>query len=173
VQGRRFDLVEWIGIVAGVAGLVFSFFPWQRVSGQFADLVHAIGFRTTSTAWSSGLVAWLAVMALVVTAALLLARAFGGRVPGALVLWLLLAVTAVVLIIIRWVTLPELDPNKLALLNLSPADVESNASTGLYLCLVAALVSMFAAVARIRTSGRQAPVPPAESVPDDIDNVAE
>ncbi|MGH3860319.1 hypothetical protein [Actinokineospora sp.] len=163
-SGRSTPL-EWVGILAGVGALVISFFPWQRVTGQFAELVGQIGFRTTSTAWSSGLVAWLAVLAMALAAGLLAARPFGVRVPGVSVIWLLLAVTAVVLVIIRWVTLPDLDPARLALLNLKPEDVQSNAGPGLFLCLGIAIVSMAAAVARIRTSGRQpAPLrPPAEA----------
>lgn len=167
-SGRPSPL-EWIGILAGLGALVISFFPWQRVTGQFAELVGQIGFRTTSTAWSSGLVAWLAVLALVLAAVLLTTRPFGVRVPGLSVIWLLLAVTSVVLVIIRWVTLPELDPARLALLNLKPEDVDSNAGPGLFLCLGIAIVSMAAAVARIRTSGRPAartaPVRPAAEAP--------
>jgi hypothetical protein len=167
-RGGRPGLLEWVGILAGLGALVVSFFPWQRVTGQFAELVGQIGFRTTSTAWSSGLVAWLAVLVLFLAGALLLARPFGVRVPGVSVIWLLLAVTAVVLVIIRWVTLPDLDPARLALLNLKPEDVASSAGPGLFLCLGIAIVSMAAAVARIRTSGRQAArtaplTPPAEA----------
>ncbi|SDI78675.1 hypothetical protein SAMN05192558_11264 [Actinokineospora alba] len=165
----RFSPLEWVGILAGLGALVISFFPWQRVTGQFADMVEQIGFRTTSTAWSSGPVAWLAVLALFLAAALLLARAFGVRLPGGSVVWLLLAVTAVVLVIIRWVTLPDLDPARLALLNLKPEDVETNAGPGLFLCLGIAIVSMAAAVARIRTAGRPAartaPVRPPAGAP--------
>ncbi|WP_436497839.1 hypothetical protein [Actinokineospora sp. HUAS TT18] len=173
-QGRRLHVLEWIGVLAGVGAVVVSFLPWQRVTGPGADTVHSIGFRTTSTAWSSGLVAWLAVLALLVAAVLLVARVFGKRVVAVAVLWLLLAVAALVLVIIRWVTIEDLDPNKLALLNMSPPDAVNGASTGLFACLGIALVSTAAAVARVRTAGRTKPAPvepqPQPYPTDDIDN---
>jgi hypothetical protein len=89
------------------------------------------------------------VLLLIGAAALLLAPGFGVRVPGVPGAWLVLAFAALVMIIIRWATLPKPDAALLQAHNFRPEDIDTGASIGLYLGLVAALISLLGAVLRV------------------------
>lgn len=158
--------LEWIGVGAGVVALVVSFFSWRHVSGpNVVELARTLGLKTWYTAWGSGISGWLPVLLLIGAAALILAPGFGMRLPGVPFLWLAMALAAVVLIIARWLTLPEPDTALLAARNLRPEDIDTGPSIGLYLGLIAAALSTIGAAFRVlsvvRPTTEYVPPPPA------------
>lgn len=157
-DGKQLPLLEWVGVVAGGAAVVISFLSWRHVRGTgLTDLARAVGFRTWYTAWSSGITAWLPMLLLVGAAALIMARGFGIRLPGVPFVWLALAVVALVLVLIRWITLPDPDAATLAQFNLRPENVDTGASIGLYLGLIAALLSLLGGAVRVLLVTRSEP----------------
>lgn len=154
-DGRQVVARDWIGVGAGALALVVSFLSWRHVSGpQVVDLARALGLKTWYTAWGSGVTGWLPVVLLVGAALLLLAPGFGIRVPGLPLLWLGMAFGALVVVVIRWVTLPSPDTALLAERNIRPEDVDTGASIGLYLGLAAAVISLLAALFRVLSGAR-------------------
>lgn len=149
-DGKQVAALEWVGVLAGALALVVSFFSWRHISGpNVSELLRTLGTKTWYTAWGSGVSGWLPIVLLAGAAALILARGFGLRVPAVPFLWLTMAVAALVIIIIRWATLPTPDAALLAARNLRPEDIDTGASIGLYLGLVAAILSIFGAVIRV------------------------
>src|SRR2546421_226838 len=63
--------------------------------------------------------------------------------------WIGMSVGALILILIRWITLPSPTADQLAPFNLRPEEVDSAASIGLYLGLLAAVISIVGAVFRV------------------------
>jgi len=162
--------LDWIGVLAGGAAVVVSFLSWRHVRGTgLVDLARAVGFRTWYTAWSSGFTAWLPMVLLAGAAALIMARGVNIRLPGVPFVWLGLAVAALILVLIRWITLPDPDAATLAQFNLRPENVDTGASIGLYLGLLAAVLSIAAAAFRVLLAMRPEPTvstpysPPADS----------
>ena len=154
-NGKQVSGLDWVGVLAGALALVVSFVSWRHIAGPgVVDLAGTLGLKTWYTAWGSGLSARLAVLLLMAAAALLLAPGFGLRLPGVPFLWLGLALASLVLIIIRWVTLPHPDPAVLAARNLRPQDIDVGASIGLYLGLAAAVISLAGAVFRVLAAVR-------------------
>jgi hypothetical protein len=166
-DGTKLTALEWIGVLAGVFALLDSFLSWRHVRGTgLVNLAQAVGFKTWYTAWSSGVTAWLAVLLLAGTAALILARGFGVRLPGVPFLWLGMSVAALIMILIRWITVPTPDAAQLAPFNLRPENVDTGASIGLYLGLLFAVISIVGAVFRVLMAVRPEPTtlhaPPTE-----------
>lgn len=168
--GKQLTALEWIGVLAGAFAVVDSFLSWRHVRGTgLVDLARAVGFRTWYTAWSSGPTAWLAVLLLAGAAALILAKGFNVRLPAVPFLWLGMAIAALVLILIRWISLPDPDAATLAAFNLRPEDIDTGASIGLYLGLLTAVLSVAAAAFRVVLAVRPEPTiahaPPADPDP--------
>ncbi|TDQ04481.1 hypothetical protein [Labedaea rhizosphaerae] len=134
--------IHWIGVVAGVLALVDTALRWYSVTGPFADEVKRLGLPTGRTAWGAGASAWLPMILLALAAALVLAPRFGLKVPFTSGLWLLLALVAVVLVIIRWVTIV---PDDL------PQGAEAGPGFGLYVGFALAVVSLVGALLAFRT----------------------
>jgi hypothetical protein len=154
-QHRRMSSLEVIGLLASALALIASFLPWQVLSTPVANVLTGFGVRAWSGAWTSGPLAWLPVVLLILVGLLLLGLRSGLRLPGAAPVWLLLAVASVVLIVIGWVTIPQPSPEEAAKLGLNPADVSATAGWGLYLGLVAAAISVLAALGRLRSVWQQ------------------
>jgi hypothetical protein len=135
---------------------VVSFVSWRHVRGdpQVVDFLRALGVKTWYTAWGSGVTGWLPVLLLAGAGALLLAPGFGLPVRGGPFLWLAMAAAALVLIVIRWTTLPSPDAALLEARNLRPQDVDTGASIGLYLGLAVAAISVLGAVFRVLSAVR-------------------
>lgn len=168
-DGKQLTALDWIGVLAGGLAVLVSFLSWRHVRGTgLVDLARAVGFRTWYTAWSSGLTAWLPVLLLALAAVLIMARGFAVKLPGVPFVWLGLAVAALIMILIRWITLPDPDAAALAPFNLRPEDIDTGASIGLYLGLLTALLSIAAAAVKVLLATRPEPTvatpysPPAE-----------
>lgn len=139
---RAMSPIHWIGVVTGVLALLVSVLRWYTVTGPFADEVARSGLPTGRTAWGAGVTAWLPMLLLALAAAVVLAPRFSVSVPFTPVLWLVLALAALVLVIIRWVTIV---PDDL------PKGVEAGPGFGLYLGLVVAVASLVGALLAFRT----------------------
>ena len=148
-QHRRMSLLEIIGLLASVLALIASFLPWRELSTPVANVLTGFGVRAWSGAWGSGGLAWIPVVLLILVGLLLLAPRLGLRLPGVVPFWLVLAVAAVVLIVICWVTIPQPSPAEAARLGLNPGDVSATAGWGLYLGLFAAGISVLSALGRL------------------------
>ncbi|MFC5290874.1 hypothetical protein ACFPM7_27820 [Actinokineospora guangxiensis] len=123
---KRVTPIEWAGIGAGVAAFLFSFFPW--LSAGFAFL--------SFSAWSSGFLAWGAVLMLVGAGAAVFLPHVGVEVKNRTMLWLGLAGAATLLVLLRLIT------------------SEGFAAIGLFLGLIAALVSTAAAFLSFQAAKR-------------------
>jgi hypothetical protein len=150
-------------VIAGGAAVAFiaSFLPWYGVSvGPFSASVSG---------WSAGFTAWAGAMLLTIAGVLQVIRRSGGTLPslqvGPSVLVAGLAGFGLLLVILRWVTLPRY--------RLSELSYSSGARYGLYIALIAGIAEVAAAVAQMRESGEAMPwagtqqaAPPAESPPE-------
>jgi hypothetical protein len=139
---RSTSVVEWVGVAAGGLALVASVLRWYTVTGPFADQVARSGLPTGRTAWGDGVTAWLPMVLLALAAAIVLAPRFGLSLPLRPVLWLVFALAALVLVIIRWVTIVPGD---------LPKGAVAGPGFGLYFGLVLAVVSLVGALLGFRT----------------------
>lgn len=145
---KRVTTLEWAGIGAGLAAFIFSMLPWYSFS--YAGLGSSI------SAWNSGFIAWFPMLLVLVAGGLLLATHFGVNVDKLPLIWLVLSGVATVLVLLRWVTLP--DDGGLGDIGLggAPTGFESGAGAGLILGLIAAIVSTVAAVLTFRAAPKTA-----------------
>lgn len=154
----RFDLKQLNTldrVIAGGAAVAFiaSFLPWYGVSvGPFSASVSG---------WSAGFTAWAGVMLLALAGALLVARRSGGTLPslqiGPSVLVAGIAALGLLLVIIRWTTLPRY--------HISDLSYDAGARYGLYIALSAGIAEVAAAVMQMRESGEKMPWAPESTAP--------
>jgi hypothetical protein len=157
-------------VIAGGAAVAFIalFMPWYGVSvGPFSASVSG---------WSAGFTGWAGSLLLVIAGVLLVLRRSGATLPtfqvGPTVLVAGLAALGLLLVIIRWVSLPRY--------HISDLSYDAGARYGLYIALIAGIAEVAAAVMVMRASGEKMPwapvqqstAPPAEppptaSVPDE------
>ncbi|HKC76829.1 MAG TPA: hypothetical protein VKB70_00425 [Gaiellaceae bacterium] len=139
-------------VIAGGAAIAFIalFLPWYGVSvGPFSASVNG---------WSAGFTAWAGAVLLTVAGALLVMRRSRGALPslqvGPAVLVAGIAALGLLLVIIRWVSLPRY--------NLSAISYNAGARYGLYIALIAGIAEVAAAVMQMRESGEKMPWAPAD-----------
>lgn len=154
----RFDLKQLNTldrVIAGGAAVAFiaSFLPWYGVSvGPFSASVSG---------WSAGFTAWAGAMLLALAGALLVARRSGGTLPslqiGPSVLVAGIAALGLLLVIIRWTTLPRY--------HISDLSYDAGARYGLYIALSAGIAEVAAAVMQMRESGEKMPWAPESTAP--------
>ena len=140
-DAKQVSNLEWAGIGAGAVAFLFSFFPWFSVSYA--------GASASASAWNTGIGAWLPVLMLVVAGGLLLAPHFGTAIQRLSLIWLVLAAASLVIIVLRWLTLP--DDGGLGIL-VADSGLEAGAGFGLIIGLIAAAVSTAAAVVSFRSA---------------------
>lgn len=144
---KRVSTLEWAGIGAGLAAFIFSMFPWYSVSYA--------GIGESLSAWNSGFIAWFPMLMVLAAGGLLLATHFGAKVDRLPLIWLILSGVAVLLVLLRWITLPD-DGGLGDFGLLGDAGFESGAGAGLILGLIAAAVSAVAAVLSFRAAPKTA-----------------
>jgi hypothetical protein len=134
-------------VIAGGAVVAFiaSFLPWYGVSvGPFSASVSG---------WSAGFTAWAGALLLTLAGVLLVVRRSGGTLPslqvGPSVLVAGIAALGLLLVIIRWATLPRY--------HFSELSYNSGARYGLYIALIAGIAEVAAAVMQMRASGEAMP----------------
>lgn len=145
---KRVTTLEWAGIGAGLAAFIFSMLPWYSVSYA--------GIGGSLSAWNSGFIAWFPMLMVLAAGGLLLATHFGVKVDKLPLIWLGLSGLAVVLVLLRWLTLP--DDGGLGDIGLggAPTGFDSGAGVGLILGLIAAIVSTVGAVLTFRAAPKTA-----------------
>ncbi|ALG06110.1 hypothetical protein [Kibdelosporangium phytohabitans] len=102
----RITWQEWVGVGAGIAAVVVSFLPWFRLAEPTAAELRAQGSATWIPVWQGNFLAWFPTVLLLAVSVLLLWQRFGKPVQMLSALWLTLAMLALVMILLRWVTLP-------------------------------------------------------------------
>ena len=134
-------------VIAVGAAVVFiaSFMPWYGVSvGPFSASVSG---------WSAGFTAWAGALLLTFAGVLLVLRRSGATLPslqvGPSVLVAGIAGLGLLLVIIRWVSLPRY--------HISDLSYDAGARYGLYIALIAGIAEVAAAVTAMRASGEKMP----------------
>jgi hypothetical protein len=137
---KRVTPLEWAGIGAGLFAFVVSFFPWASLDFGDDELLGSFGVDTSVSAWNAAFIAWFPVMLLMAAGVILFLPHVGVAVPRQALTWLSLSSAAIVLILLRLVTFDSF---------LSPG-------FGLFLGLVAAIVSGVAAFLAFRAAPKPA-----------------
>jgi hypothetical protein len=145
---KRVTTFEWVGIGAGLLALIVSFFPWYSASASVAGIEAS----ESNTAWSTGIGAWLPVLMLLATAVLVALPHLGVAVPNLTLIWLGLAAGAAVIILLRWLTLPDDGGLSSVGLSLEEVDVDAGAGFGLIVALVLAVGSAAVAFLSYRSA---------------------
>jgi hypothetical protein len=133
--------MEWLGVAAGVVALVVSFLPWYRLSAPLERQAESQGAQTWITVWQGNFLAWFPVVLLLAACVLILWQRFGKPLQMLSSLWLTLAALAVAMILLRWITAPD----------------GIRSGYGLYLGLIAAVVSGVAGFLAFRGTARANP----------------
>jgi hypothetical protein len=145
---KRVTPLEWAGVGAGALAFLVSFFPWYST-----DIA---GDGGSASAWNTGIGAWLPVLMLMVVGGLVLGTHFGLKVARLPLIWLSVAAAAAVIILLRWLTLPD-DGGFGGLGGLGiETGIDSGAGFGLVIGLLAAIVSGAAAFFVYRASTKTA-----------------
>jgi len=144
---KRVTTLEWAGIGAGLAALIFSMLPWYSVTYA--------GIGGSVSAWNSGFAAWFPMLLLVIVAGMLVATQFGVKVEKLTLTWMVASGISVVLVLLRWITLPD-DGGLGEFGGLGASGIEAGAGAGLFLGLIAAIVSTVAAVLTFRAAPKPA-----------------
>jgi hypothetical protein len=150
-DARKVTTLDWVVIGGGLLAFISSFFPWYSASVSFNGIKNSDGV----SAWGAGFAAWFSVLLLVVAAGLVLANAMGSlqvKMPAPLPLITLgLAAAAFVIILLRWVTFPDVN-NGLSGLG-DGFSASSGAGFGLYLGLLCAIAVGAASFLIYRATG--------------------
>lgn len=147
-DAKQVSTLEWAGIGAGVLALLASFFPWWS-----ASVSGLINTSFSASAWSVGIGGWLPVLMLVAAAVLLLLPHFGVQVQRLPMIWLILAGASVLIIVLRWLTMPS--DSGFGVLA-SDGGFEAGTAFGLFVGLIAAIVSTVGAGLAFRSVPRSA-----------------
>ncbi|WP_410603026.1 hypothetical protein [Amycolatopsis sp. lyj-90] len=146
---------EWLGLAAGLLALVTLFLPWTTLTAsrpEIEDVLTSLPANdVTRDAWRSGFLAWAPVFLLFLPglAVVLFGRVEAVRRAGLPHLWLMVALGALLLMVLGWVTLDwQFDADQRGIL--SAAGIEIGAGLGRYLGMVAAVVSAVVAFFDVR-----------------------
>jgi hypothetical protein len=133
---KKVTTLEWVVIGAGGLAFIDSFLPWFHWD--------AGPFSVNWSAWSAGFLAWFSVLLLVAAGGLVFARKMGQEVnlpvPAA-VATLGAGVLATLLILLRWVTVPNY------------AGYGPSVSFGLFIGLICAIAVGVASFLTFRAAG--------------------
>ncbi|MFL6144393.1 MAG: hypothetical protein ACJ72N_21340 [Labedaea sp.] len=145
---KRVTPLEWAGIGAGALAFIVSFFPWYSISysGPTLPGFSAFSGGASASAWGVGIGGWLPVLMLIAAGVIVLLPHLGTAVPNGGLIWLGLSAGALVIILIRWLTLPGEDG----------FGISQGAGFGIFIGLLAALVSGVAAFLTYRSASTRA-----------------
>ena len=134
-NGIKLGRTELILVLAGLLALISSFLHWFQASVSAGVL--GTYYAGSTNGWSSGILAWGAVLLLVAVGVMALLPSFdvAQNLQGRYRLFTILAAIALVLIIIRWATYPSASAND------SGAQLSEGAGVGTFLGLIAALAA--------------------------------
>jgi hypothetical protein len=149
-DAARVSTAEWIGMGAGLLAFISSFLPWFQISysGPFASVFPGL----SENAWSMGFTAWFPVLLLVAGGGAILAGQLGTQLPTMRIGWPLMflgvAVLALLLMVIRWLTFDG------GTVGVPGDEISYGAGFGLYVGLVAAIAFGFAQFLILRSQGQ-------------------
>ena len=143
---KRVTPLEWAGGGAGALAFIVSFFPWYSID------FDGLGGDSLS-AWNTGFLAWFPVLLLMGAAVVVLLPHFGVNVDRRPLIWLVLAGLATLLILLRWLTLPDYSSD----FGLLGDTIDSGAGSGLFAGLLVAIASTVAAFLTFRAAPKPAP----------------
>lgn len=147
----KFDLTRLGNLdraIAGGALVVFiaGFLPWWGYTGPLDR------YSASVSGWSAGFSAWAGTLLLVVAGILIVLRRSGAELPslpvGPAVLVAGTASVGLLLVVIRWLTLPRVHGGLAGSIG---------AKYGIWLALIAGAVETAAAIAELRASGERLP----------------
>ncbi len=156
---------EWLGLAAGLLALGSTFLPWTRLAlgtdrpeirDAFASLPESDVVRN---AWHAGFFAWCPPLPLLLAGlgVAVFGRIRKARVGGLPHLWLVVAAASLLFTSLGWLLIDwQFDDDQRGLL--ADAGITIGAGIGRYLALVAAIVSVVAAlldVLAVRAESRQ------------------
>ncbi len=144
---KKYGTNDWGVIGGGVLVLISSVLPWYGASFG--------GISTSDSGWGAGPTAILAILLCLAAAGFILARAAGVAMPsmpvGPALLVLGLSGLALLLIVIRFLTLPKGGGGILG------STFSYGPRIGIFLALIGALIQVGSAVLAFRTSGERMP----------------
>jgi hypothetical protein len=149
-DAKRFSNVDWA--IAGGAGVAFisGFLPWWGYSGPLSN------YSASVSGWSAGFSAWAGTLLLTLAGVYLVLRRSEVSLPampvGPAVLTAGVAALGLLLVLIRWLTLPRVHGGLAGSIG---------SKYGIWLALIAGIVEVSAAVVALRASGE--PLPWAET----------
>ncbi|HEY3543073.1 MAG TPA: hypothetical protein VGK79_11075 [Gaiellaceae bacterium] len=135
-------------LIAGGAAVVFvsAFLPWWGYHGPL-DLYSA-----SVSGWSAGFTAWAGALLLTLAGVYLVLRRSGANLPALpvapTVLVAGLAALGLLLVIVRWLTLPKVQGG---------AAGSIGARYGIWFAIIAGAIELAAAIAAMRASGEPLP----------------
>jgi hypothetical protein len=138
---KRLSNLDRAIAIGGAVSFIALFLPWWGASSG--------PFSVSISGWSAGFTAWAGGLLLTAAAVFLVLRRAGATMPslraGPAVLVAGVAALGLLLVIIRWVSLPRY------------RGLGVGAKYGLYLALIAGIVEVTAAVIEMRASGEAMP----------------
>lgn len=137
---KRVTPLEWAGIGAGLFAFVVSFLPWASLDFGDDTFTSALGVDASVSAWNSAFLAWFPILLLIGAGVVVFLPHVGTEVPRRAMIWLSLSAAATVLILLRLLTYDSF---------ISPG-------FGLFLGLVAGIVSGVAAFLTYRAAPKTA-----------------
>jgi hypothetical protein len=153
--GRGFNSHNLPIVGCGVLGLIFSFLPWYGY--RYHNPYTGQAWSSSVNAWHAGAAAWVPIVLMVLVGVLAAAHMLGGgRAAGlgslsASTALAVLSAVSLLLIIVRWITLPHVN------YYLDGYHVwSSGARYGLIIGLVASIVMTVLTLRRLRASGQPA-----------------
>lgn len=141
---KRVTPLEWAGIGAGLFAFIVSFFPWASLDLGDDEFLGGLGIDTSVSAWNAAFLGWFPILLLIAAGVIVFLPHVGVEVPRLALTWLILAGAAFVFILLRLVTYESV---------LSPG-------FGLFLGLVAALVSTVAGFLTFKATPKITPQQP-------------
>ena len=144
---------ELILVLAGLVAFISSFTHWFQASVSAGIL--GTYYAGSTNGWSSGILAWGAVLLLMAVGVMALLPTFdvAQKLHGRYRLFTILAAIALVLVIIRWASYPTASASE------SGAQLSAGAGLGTFLCLFAALAATGFSYLALRAERR----PPVEA----------
>ena len=147
-DAKKFSQLDWA--IVGGAGVAFisGFLPWWGYSGGLTRF----GFHASVNGWSTGFTGWLGLILLTLGGVYLVLRRAEVTLPdlpvGPAVVVAGLAVLGLLLVIIRWLTIPRLGFG---------VGGHYGAKYGIWVAMIAGAVELVAAVMEFRASGEPLP----------------
>lgn len=143
---KRFSTLDRVIAGGALVAFIALFLPWYGVS--------VLGYSASVSGWSAGFSAWAGGLLLAAAGVLVVLRASGANLSGGKigpsVLVAGIAALGLLLVIIRWVSFPQVH-------GVSGLSYNVGARYGIFVALIAGIAELVAAIMALRASGEQMP----------------